>query len=146
LLSEALLGLDALHLRRPLGQAVGPVLDCTNDSILDLLGVVGELILGLETGLLEKFLDLLFVAHLHLLELVALVFKEADDAIDVDVDVLEAVTEHLAKTGAGISDVASAFDLGGPPPLVTATVVADVLAFVNVTIHKTFVQGVVIVS
>ena len=132
MLSEALLGLDALHLRRPLGQAVGPVLDCTNDSILNLLGVAGELILSIETGLLEKFLDLLFVAHLHLLELVALVFKEADNAINVDVDVLEAVTEHLSEAGAGISDVASAFDLRGPPPLVAATVVADVLAGTHV--------------
>ena len=139
MLSEALLGLDALHLRRPQGQAVGPVIDGTNDGILDLLDVVGELILGLDIGLREEVLDLLFVAHLHLLELVALVIEEVNHALNIDVHVLEAFTEHLAETGAGISDVASAFDLRGPPPLVAATVVADVLAFADVTIHKTFV-------
>ena len=92
-----------LHVLCPLGhgnhfiEAVGPVLDSANDGILNLLGVVSELCFCLEASLLEEGLDLLLVANLHILELVAFGLEEAHDAVNIDVDAFERVTEHLTE-------------------------------------------------
>ena len=54
-------------------EAVGPVLNCGDQSFLDSLDVVSELSLSLETCFLEEFHDFVVMAHLHLLKLVAFV-------------------------------------------------------------------------
>ena len=51
------------------------------------------------------------MAELHLFKRVAFAFKEADDAINVDVDALESVTEKLFVGTRSISDVAGIFNL-----------------------------------
>ena len=142
-LSVAFLCFHALDGRGVVGEAVGPALNGLNDGVLDLLGVVGELLLGLETSLLEEGLDFILVAELHLLELEALITEEGDDAVNVDIDALEGVTEHGAEVGRAVCDVASVRDLRVPPPsfVVAATVIADVLASRQVSKDEAVIIG-----
>ena len=83
------------------------------------------------------------MANLHLLEVVALGLEEADHAINVDVDALEAVSEECAEVRGAVCFVASVRDLVVKPPIVVvaATVIADVLARYPVIVVEAVIEG-----